>query len=461
MNPVSYLAITDAQRNAEAGVIGACLIYPRLLRDLDLEIADFVHLPHRCVFTALRNLEAETKPIDVLSVELQLEREGNLDAAGGMAALGLLALAPPIPQNVEEYARAVRDGAVKRRVLLAASDLIETAKASQITGEELLAEAGVKFGAIDGAKAEHVFTIGELAQRRLTDVERLANEQADGKKAITGVPTGVKGLDAKLGGWQYGIVNLIAARPGMGKSALALATADAASEAGIGVHVFSLEDSWHAYTDRAIARRSGVPAVNLRRAELSGDQIGRVVGATALLRRREGWRMDDRSGLTANEIVRSARRNQERNGTRCVVVDYIQLVRRRDPRLSEYEALGESMATFAEAAKADDQVYLVLSQLNRKLEDRPDKRPVMSDLRGSGELEEKCKVAVGLYRGAYYGEPKRGTDYDCKCERSTECTHRPSGDAWESMAELIVMKGGNGPTGVVEATWNGKTVEIS
>jgi replicative DNA helicase len=466
------LALTDAVRNAERGVLGACILHQKYLRDLELEVDDFGHLPHQSVFQALRNLEANNSPIDTLSLELQLERWGKLESlsqggtgdpvASAIAFIGELVMSPPIAENVYEYARAVKDASVKRRVMLAAGDLVFAGRNPEITGDDLLNRAAEVFGKIDGAKGEQVETIGELAERRLLDVERFAKKQAEGGHGLSGCPTGVERLDEKIGGWQFGIVNLIGARPGMGKTALARATADASSRAGMGAHSFSLEDSWHAFTDRELAVESGVSAIRIRQASFKPGDMGALYNAMAKLKARKNWIVDHRGGLSAAEIVRSARRNAEKNGTRVVIVDYLQLVRWPDPRMREDQAHGATMLAFAEAAKADDMAYVVLSQFNRELEKRPDRRPQLSDLRGSGEIEEKCKLAVGLYRGAYYGgKPKRDVDYECECPEAVKgCSHAPTLSEWEATAQLLILKGGNGPTGRVFANWSGPTTRI-
>jgi replicative DNA helicase len=261
------------------------------------------------------------------------------------------------------------------------------------------------------------------------------------------------------------VVNLLAARPAMGKSATALAGAEAAAEAGHGVHVFSLEDSWRAYADRNLARRSGVAAERIRQADLQRQDLGPLAAAVAQLKRHDRWILDERGGLSAQEIIRSVRRHRERLQTRLVVVDYVQLVR-RTPRLDENAALDEIVTAFAAAAKDDGGriAWLVLSQLNRKVEDRSDKRPQLADLRGSGALEERCKVAVGQYRGAYYGgDPVKDVDYDCSCIGKTPasaCPHRPSESDFERQMQLILLKNNNGQTGRVFATWSGPTMEI-
>ena len=454
------LAIPDHIRSAEASVLGGLILQPAALRDLELEVLDFGPLPHQAVFAAMRNLDAHQSPIDVVTLENELARIGKLDAVGGVATLGQLALHVPTVENVHAYAEMVRDQRLKRRVIAAAGELLQIAN-SDCTGEQLLGEATNRIGRIDGPQPETAERIGDVCWEAFQAIERFAQEkQRTGEQPITGVPTGVKKLDEKTGGYQPGIVQILAGRPAMGKSSVALAAADAASASGNGVHVFSLEDSKTAYAHRQLAHLSGVPGSKIRSADLDRDNVDHVYRAVMRMRQRDNWLVDERAGLSASEIVRAVRRHAEKNGTKLVVVDYLNLIR-RPRRGNESEELGEVMQTFCDAAKADRMAWLVLAQLNRKLEERVDKRPTMSDLRGSGEIEEKCKLAIGVYRGAYYGgKPKRGIDFDCDCE-SRNCDHVPSDDAWEHDMQLIVMKNNNGPTGVIHAHWDGPTTRVS
>jgi replicative DNA helicase len=181
------------------------------------------------------------------------------------------------------------------------------------------------------------------------------------------------------------------------------------------------------------------------------------------LGQRNSWLFDDRSGITADEIVRSVRRRKKDNRTKVVIVDYIQLVRKPHPRMSSHEALGETITTLADAAKQDGIAYVVMSQLNRELEKRDDKRPLLADLRESGSLEERSKCVVALYRGCVYGEPKRDIDFDCECPQNTKSHYckPPSESEFESRVELHILKNSNGRTGKVTAHWHGPTTRMS
>jgi len=459
---VNNLAIPDQIRSAEASVLGGLLLKPAILRDLELEVADFGHLPHQVVFAAMRNLEADATPIDTVTLENEIAKLGKLDAIGGVALLGELALHVPTTENVHAYADIVRDQRLKRRVIAAAGEVLQLAH-TNCSGDELLGEANARIGRIDGPQAESARGIGEVCWDRFKALEKFAQEkERTGKQPLTGVSTGVKKLDEKTGGYQRGIVSIIAGRPAMGKSAAARAAADAMSETGNGVHVFSLEDSEQAYADNQLAKLSGVAGSKIRAADLNGDDIGHVFAAVMRMRQRTNWLLDERGGLSASEIVRAVRRHADKNNTQGVVIDYLNLLR-LPKRATSAEELGEAMQTFADAAKADHMAYVVLAQLNRDIEKRVDKRPQMSDLRGSGEIEEKCKLAIGVYRGSYYGgKPKRGVDYECDCpEGARACEHTPSDEDFEHDIQLVVMKNNNGPTGVVHAYWVGPTTHVS
>jgi replicative DNA helicase len=452
---------------AEASVLGGILIRNAALADVpDLGSDDFYDNRHRVVFDAIRNLEAQSRPIDVVTLENEIARAGKLDAIGGVAFLGELTLRVPTAENVVAYADIVREKARAREVMLVASEIAERGYDEALDVADYLdeAEAQILAATARRSKADDAKSVGALARRRFRELDDIAAKRQGGDVALTGIPTGIPGLDRKLGGWQRGVVNLLAARPAMGKSATAMASVDAATLAGHGAIVFTLEDSWRAYADRAIARGSGIPAQQLRQGDIGGQEASLVAQAVAQLAKRPRWIVDDRGSLSAQEVARAVRRAKSKMPELALaVVDYVQLLR-RTPRLSEHEALDEIMGVLAALAKDEDIAVLALSQLNRKLEDRTDKRPQMADLRGSGGLEEKAKVIVAQYRGAYYGgEPQRDVDYDCWCAAGVPraaCSHRPSQDEWERQVQYLLIKNNQGETGRVFATWIGPTLEI-
>jgi len=453
MNPHALAATRDL----EASILGAIIVSPDILNELPrLEVDDFIDGKHGATFRAMRNLEAAGTPIDVVTVEAEVAKWAGHHDMITMAFLGTLALDVPSLDNVLEYARQVRQASLARRVSLGLSDVVERGMRTGMDGGEMLSSAFAVLSKIDEDQPDTASPISALAARRFKQLEEIAQERARGGTVLTGFPTGVQNLDEKIGGIQPGIVTIVAARPGMGKSSLGLSIADACSASGFGVHVFSLEDTEESYSDRVISRTSSVAAETMRNTNLSVGQCGDISKAMHKLRGRR-WLVDGRSGITADEIVRSVRRHRRPNATNVVIVDYVQLVK-RPARMSGHEALSEIVTTLADAAKQDRLAFVVMSQLNREIEKRQDKRPQLADLRESGSLEERSKCVIGLYRGVYYGEPTKGVDYHPDWKGHA---YKPEGDEWESTAQLCVLKNSNGRTGSVWATWNGPTTRLS
>lgn len=448
---------TEALLALEAGILGAILLRNETLAELPrLEVDDFHDLRHRAVFTAMRNLESRGVPMDPVTLHAEIAKWDGHGQSVDMAFLGLLSLSVPTSDNAMEYARQVRAASLSRRVVDALDGVLKQYKREALTGGELLSAALSSLSRIDAEQPDATVSIASLASRRFKQLETVAQERASGSRTMTGFPTGVEALDEKIGGVQPGIVTIVAARPGMGKSSFGLAIADESSARGFGTHVFSLEDTEESYADRSLSRSSGVPAESLRNADLRGGQSGHIVAAAVGLRGRR-WIVDSRSGITADELVRSVRRHKRQNGTCVVIVDYIQLIK-RPPRISPHEALSEIITTLADAAKQDRMAYVVMSQLNRGLESRQDKRPQLSDLRESGSLEERAKCVLGLYRGAYYGAAVKGIDWDPSW---TARNRPPSDEEHKAQVRIEVLKNSNGRTGHVWAAWDGPTTRMS
>jgi replicative DNA helicase len=448
---------THALLALEASILGAIILRNETLTDLPaLESDDFYDLRHRAVFSAMRNLEHAGAPIDVVTVEAEVAKWAGHGDTVDYAFLGSLVLDVPTTDNAMAYAKQVREASLSRRVLLALSDVVEQGKRHALSGGELLSAALARLSGIDAEQPDTATSVSVLVQRRLKQLEEIAAERASGARTMTGFPTGVANLDEKIGGVQPGIVTIVAARPGAGKSSLGLSMADGASSAGFGVHLFSLEDTEDAYADRTLSRTSSVPAETMRNADLNREQCQDLAKAIHKLRGRR-WLVDGRSGITAEEIVRSVRRHRRANATNVVIVDYVQLVK-RPARMSPHEALSEIITTLADAAKADRMAYVVMSQLNRQIESRQDKRPQLSDLRESGSLEERSKCVIGLYRGSMYGDPVKGVDY---AEEWSGHDYSPDEREFAAQVQLCVLKNSNGRTGTVWANWHGPTTSLT
>jgi replicative DNA helicase len=415
----------------------------------------------------MRNLEAANTPIDVVTVEGEIEKAGKLDAIGGIAFLGELALCVPTPDNVLAYAREVEDKSRIRQLGQLAAELSERCFEQDLEVDEYFGEALRKIGEIDRAKPDEAKPIGEYVKKRVLELEDLVRARESGKQVTTGIPSGLKNFDAKIGGYPKGDLIIIAARPAMGKTAMAMSAVDAATAAGIATDVYAAEGGWRMFADRMISRASGIPVARLRNAELGGGDAQALANAQLRYHNRKNLFLDTRASLRATDIIRCVRRHKAERGTKLVVVDYVQMLRR--PKGLEHDenaALDATITALAQAAIDDDITYLVLSQLNREVERRNDKRPIMSDLRGSGALEERPRMIVSPFRSSYYyPAPQLGIDYECNCiagdGEGQELHVRADDAAFKRQVQVLVLKNSNGPTGFVRATWNGETAGMS
>lgn len=439
-------------QTAEAALLGCCLLRPELIGELDIEADDFFVPRHKLVWLALGAVIARGLAVDEVTLGAELERGGKLDAVGGYSALSALALVTPTADNASYHAEIVRGLSRARRLMVGLSEAIERGYAEQ-DPDEIWASAERVLRSADRGKADPILSAKDLIKRRMLEYDAIVEAQQRGELALSGVPTGMDSLDKMLGGIQLGIVTICAGRPGMGKSAFALAVTKAALEHGHGVHVFSLEDSRAAYTDRMLGGESRVPVEKLRAMGLSREEYMRVGTAAGTLARRVGLAYYDGANISAEELVRVVRRGREANKTRLVVVDYLQLLQRPRRYDTVNDAISQTVSILADAAKELDVAFLVMSQLNRKVEERADKRPLISDLRDSGTIEERSKCVLALYRGSYYGPPVRGQDYE-------EDEPRPTDDEFARRVDVLVLKNNQGQTGTIRRRWDGSTTRV-
>jgi replicative DNA helicase len=444
---------------AEAQILGGILRDPSILAELALETDDFAGPRHRLIFGEMRNLAAAGSLIDAVTITARLEQIGKLAAVGGHEGVVEISLSWPTASNVLEYAKYVRDEHVKRRVVDVAGTVEQTWRDGDTSGREMLDAALAALNALDRDEiVDDTRTIEELTREHVKWLEAEATRRMGGKISLTGFPTGVADLDVQIGGWQPGIVSVVCARPGHGKSTLFLATADTCSEAGHGVHVFSLEDPRKMYMNRAISRRSRVPIQRIATGELRRGDLPEFTKANYdLTRTKRPWKVDDRSGLSSEDIVRSVRRHRKSLDTKVVIVDYLQLLKRNARSLakSRHEQISESLHELADAAKNDGMAYVVGSQLNRDLEKRDDKRPQESDLRESGTIEERAKCIVALYRGCrYYQTPRDGIDLDA--EGKTQSLR----DFTRTVQALILKNSQGAAPERIVAGWDGETARV-
>jgi replicative DNA helicase len=445
----------------EAAVIGGVFMRRECFDLVDLVDEDFYDPRHRLVWAAITQLAAESKPIDELTVEATLADWGKSEAVGGLAFIANFALRVPTPENVAAYAAVVRDTRISRDVMTLCAEATAAMYDRQLNGNEAMSQLLSEFGRLDRrGRADDAQPIGVILKQRLKELED------SGTGGMVGIPTGLAKLDrpaepvhapacgswrgqrhdcemvpgpSTLGGLQIGAINMLLGRPAMGKSALARSIVNACTTAGEGAHVFSMEDGRRATADNAMALASGVAAHRIRTCEMNRGEITKMNDAITSLGKRRNWIVDHRRGLTPAEIVRAVRRHRKENGTRLVVVDYLNLVRFPSRKGgSRADEMREGLEEFAVAAGNDDIAWLVLAQLNRDLEKRDDKRPTMADAKDCGAVEEMCKVMMAVYR---------------------EHVYKPDHDA--SDMEVLLLKHSNGAPYTARVHWDGPTMTVS
>lgn len=423
---------------AETAVLAGIIMRPQMMNSIaDILSADDFYLPaNQLIFRAFVSLYSRSVPIDLVTVGEELKSQDQLEAAGGAVYLGDLAQAVVSGANAEFYARMVRDKAMQRKLIDACAGIIGNCFEPGVSVETLLDESEQAVFAVSSRNARTEFSQSkELMERVFEDLSRLA----DARDVITGVATGFDRLDLLTAGLQSSDLIIVAARPSMGKTAFALCTAlNAAIKQNVPVAIFSLEMSKQQIMHRMLAIRGHVDLSCLRRPSTLKDEDWKSLYAAADVISNAPIFIDDSSALSTLELRARARRLKAEHGLGLVVIDYLQLMRssrRTDSRELEISDISRSLKGLA---KELDIPVVALAQLNRKVEDRSDKRPILADLRESGAIEQDADVIMFIYRDDVY-----------KYNKPSE---RPEvGDA-----EVIIGKQRNGPVGIAELMYHSK-----
>ena len=423
---------------AEQSVLGAILLSERtmhaLVIDEGLEPEDFYSERHRVVFRAMLDLYAVNEPIDVITVRARLVETGKLAAAGGDAAVDMLAAPVPNAGNLRQYAEIVRESAMLRRLLAATQEIqaqvLQPRQEPRAIVEQ--AEKAMLEVAHDKRKAEFK-VIRDVLSAELEKLEQLSRSGND----LVGTPSGFTELDKITGGFQAGNLIVIAARPGMGKSSLVTNIAEkAAVDHRRPVALFSLEMSEAELAQRFIASQASIHGDDLRKGKVAADRWPKIMKASARLAESPLY-IDDSADVTLLDIRAKSRRlhaqlQDQHGGLGLIIVDYLQLMqadRRIDNRAEAVAEMSRGMKLLARELEVP---VIALSQLNRKVEERHDKRPMLSDLRESGAVEQDADVVIFIYRDEYYNEDS---------ERDGE-------------ADLIIAKHRNGGLDTVTLSFN-------
>lgn len=391
---------------AEQAVLGALLIDATAwdqVADI-VAAADFYRPDHRLIFEALGSLVAAGRPGDVVTVSEQLERQGKLDDAGGLAYLGTLARDTPTAANVRAYASIVHERALLRSLIEAGREI-----AASVFGSEGLTARDL----VDRAEAR-VFEIAEAGTRLGAGAVRVGNllptlidkidEWHTNPDKLRGLATGFTDFDHKTGGLRGGDLIVIAGRPSMGKTTLAINIAEYAAvhpDIKASVAIFSMEMPSEQLVTRMLSSIGHVPLNSIRTGRISDDDWVRITSATSQLSEARIF-IDESPGLTPTELRARARRIKREHGLNLVVVDYLQLMQVPGSKENRATEIAEISRGLKALAKELDVPVIALSQLNRSVEQRTEKKPVMSDLRESGAIEQDADMILLIYRDEVY-----------------------------------------------------------
>ena len=430
---IAQLRIPPHSIEAESSVLGGLLLDNGAWdRVADLLVdSDFYRYEHRQVYAAVAALINASRPADVITVYEHLQSLGKAEEVGGLGYLNSLAQFVPSASNIRRYAEIVRERSILRK-LVSASDEIAT-NAFNTQGRpvaQILDEAEQKIFQIgeEGSRMKQGF---QAMPQLVVDLLDRVQEMADNPNDITGVPTGFYDFDRMTSGMQSGDLIVLAARPSMGKTALAINIAEhVALNEGLPVAVFSMEMGAAQLAVRIVGSIGRIDQGHLRTGKLTDEEWPRLTEAIEKLRQ-VSLHIDETPGLTPSELRANARRLARQCGKLgLIVVDYLQLMSGSSGDSSENRAteLGEISRGLKMLAKELQCPVIALSQLNRSVEQRTDKRPMMSDLRESGAIEQDADVIMFIYRDDYYNKDSKEP----------------------GIAEVIIGKQRNGPTGTVK-----------
>ena len=413
---------------AEQAVLGAMLLdQDAALRAAELvDDSMFYREAHRRLFRTMVALVERRVVIDHITLRDEMLRRGELEAAGGLDYLAELVDAVPTAANLEFHARIVRDKAILRRLIETSTGIITEAYDGHSTATELLDVAESRIFKISQQRADEGFT--RIKEMLWPTMERIETLQRSGK-AITGVPSGFVDLDALTSGFQASELVVVAARPSMGKTAFCLNIAANAAAEGQGVAIFSLEMSKEALVQRMLTATARVDSHRVRQGTLRDSDFTQLARAAGLLQTYQVW-IDDTPSITLLEMRSKARRLKIDSDLKLVIVDYLQLMRSPEYKENRVQEISDISRSLKALARELEIPVIALSQLSRASEQRGgERKPILSDLRDSGAIEQDADLVVFIHRPEYYDredESKRG------------------------LAEVMLAKNRNGPTGDVQ-----------
>lgn len=420
---------------AEQSVLGSILIDKNCIADASEQLKgeDFYFEHNKLIFAVMQDLFNDSRPIDLVTVSDELKNRGQLETVGGINYLTSISMAVPTTANLLQYTRIVSEKSMLRKLISVGEKITNMAYDSGEEASAVLGEAEREiFDVMEGKDSEGVVPIRDI----LGSSFKMMQEIAANKGKVTGVPTGFGYLDQITGGLQKSDLILIAARPAMGKTSFALNIAQhAAIRCGVPTAIFNLEMSKEQLTSRIISSESLIGGDQLKNGTITSDDwvnMGRnleQIGKAPIF-------IDDTSSVTVTEIRAKCRRLKQQHNLGLIVIDYLQLMQgsdknlRSENRQNEVSAISRSLKILAKELNIP---IITLSQLSRGPESRTNKRPMLSDLRESGAIEQDADIVMFLYRDEYYNPDSPD----------------------KNIAECIIAKHRNGETGTVKLWWDG------
>jgi replicative DNA helicase len=413
---------------AEQAVLGAIFLESAALT-LASEVLvpeDFYRASHQKIFHAMLKVADKGEPVDLVTVTAELADAKMLEEVGGVSYLSELANSVPTAANVEYYARIVEEKSILRRLIRTATSIAQEGYTREDEVDDLLNEAEKKIMEVSQRKNTGAFqNIKDILVQTYDNIEMLHNRKGE----VTGIPTGFIELDRMTAGFQRSDLIIVAARPSVGKTAFALNIAqNVATKTNENVAIFSLEMSAQQLVMRMLCAEGNINAQNLRTGKLTPEDWGKLTMAMGSLSN-AGIYIDDTPGIRVSEIRAKCRRLKQESGLGMVLIDYLQLIqgsgRNRENRQQEVSEISRSLKALAREL---DVPVIALSQLSRSVEQRQDKRPMMSDIRESGSIEQDADIVAFLYRDDYYDKESEN----------------------KNIIEIIIAKQRNGPVGTVQ-----------
>ncbi|OPJ55430.1 replicative DNA helicase [Alkalithermobacter paradoxus] len=419
--------------DAEQSVLGAILLDKDAIIVVSeiITAEDFYKDAHKEIYESIMSLYSKSEPIDLITLTEELKKRNTLDIVGGIAYLTSLSTAVPTSSNVKYYADIVKEKSILRKLIKSSHDILELGYSGSENVENILEQAEKSIFNISQEKTSDNFKpINEVLMNTYDMLEEISRN----KGSITGITTGLTDLDRKTNGLQRTDLILIAARPAMGKTAFALNIAqNAALRANASVAIFSLEMSKEQLIQRVLSAQSHVELSKLKNGNLSEKEWPKLIEAMGVLSKLNVY-IDDTPGITITEVRSKCRKLKIEKGLDLVMIDYLQLMEGDNKSESRQQEISKISRSLKILAKELDCPVIALSQLSRAPELRSDHRPILSDLRESGAIEQDADIVMFLYRDEYY---------------------HPDSEK-KNIGEVIIAKHRHGETGTVELTWFGE-----